>query len=98
VRWRLGLGKRGGGRPRGSPRSRFDGLEGGVGGPSGAVRRRPAPAAAAGKIPASWGGFGQCAAGAASSGYQGGAVAVGWRQMDREGALTEQLSWRPAAA
>jgi hypothetical protein len=51
-----------------------------------------------GKIPVSRGGFGQCAAGAASSGSQGGAVAVGRRQMDREGALTEQLSWRPAAA
>jgi hypothetical protein len=70
-----------------------------MGGPGGAVRRRSAQAtAAAGKIPASRGGFGQCAAGAASSGYQGGVTAVGRRRMDREGALTERPSWRPAAA
>jgi hypothetical protein len=40
-----------------------------VGGPGGGVRRRSAPAtAAAGKAPASRGGFGQCAVGAASTG------------------------------
>jgi hypothetical protein len=43
VRWRPGLGKGGGGRPRGSPRSRFDGLEGAWEGPAGQLggaRRR----------------------------------------------------------
>jgi hypothetical protein len=35
VRWRLGLGKEGGGRPRGSPRARFGGSEGALEGPAG---------------------------------------------------------------
>jgi hypothetical protein len=44
VRWRPRLGKGGGGKPRGSPRGRFDGLEGALEGPAGQLggaRRRP---------------------------------------------------------
>jgi hypothetical protein len=44
ARWRPGLGKGGGGGPRGSPRSRFDGLEGSWEGPAGqfgSARHRP---------------------------------------------------------
>jgi hypothetical protein len=38
VRWRSGLGKGGGGRPRGSPNGRFDGLEGALEGLAGQLR------------------------------------------------------------
>jgi hypothetical protein len=51
-----------------------------------------------GKFRRGRGGFGQCAVGAASTGSQGGAGTAGRRQKEREGALTEQPSWRLAAA
>jgi hypothetical protein len=50
-----------------------------------------------GKFRRGQGGFGQCAAGAAPTGSQGGAGAAGRQQKGREGALTEQPSWWPVA-
>jgi hypothetical protein len=85
------------GKPRGSPRACFGGSEGRWEARRGSSAAPGAGHRGGGNLQRGGGRFGQRTAGAASTGSQGGAGAAGQRQKEREGALTGQPTWRPAA-